>query len=82
MIQHENPALVIGTPENENGSDVPEEIGATCYYFTMSWPADLHAKTFEIPPSFDAGLKDFKEGRVVDLDVALTQPPRAQILGD
>ncbi len=82
MIQQENPALVIRAPEDENGSDVAQEIGAVTYYFTMSWPEKLCAKPFEIPPSFDAGLKDIEEGRVVDLDVALTQPPRAQIPGD
>jgi hypothetical protein len=82
MIQIENPALVIGTPANENGSDVPHESGGTCYYFTMSWPPGLYAKTAEIPPSFDAGLKDIEEGRLVELDVALTQPLRAQISRD
>ena len=42
----------------------------------------LTTETFEIPPSFEAGLKDIEEGRVVDLDVALTQPPSAQIPRD
>jgi len=79
MIQHENPALMIGTPEKENGRDVAQVIGAACYYFTMSWPADLWMSPPEIPPSFEAGLKDISEGRVVDLDIALTQPPGAQI---
>jgi len=79
IIQPENPALMIGTPEKENGCDVAQVIGAACYFFTMSWPANLWTSTLEIPPSFEAGLKDITEGRVVDLDVALTQPPGAQI---
>jgi hypothetical protein len=28
-----------------------------------------------IPSSFEEGLRDIEEGRVVDLDIALTQPP-------
>jgi hypothetical protein len=81
MIQQENPAFVFGAPGNEK--DVAQESGAATYYFTMSWPPGLYAKPIEIPPSFDAGLKDIEEGRVIDLDTALTQPPpSAQIPGD
>ena len=80
MIQQENPAFVFGAPENEN--DVAQESSAATYYFTMAWP-QLYAKPIEIPPSFDAGLKDIEEGRVLDLDTALTQPPpSAQIPRD
>jgi hypothetical protein len=79
MIQQENPALVIGAPKN----DVAQESGAVTYSFTMAWPPGLYAKRLEIPPSFDAGLKDIEEGRVIDLDTALTQPPpSAQIPRD
>jgi hypothetical protein len=81
MIQQENPALVIGAPQNENV--VAQESGAVTYYFTKSWPAISRVERSEVPPSFDAGLKDVEEGRVVDLDVALTQPPpSAQIPRD
>jgi len=43
-----------------------------CYYFTMSWPEINFA---DIPPSFEASLKDISQGRVVDLDTALTSEP-------
>jgi hypothetical protein len=81
IIRQENPPLVIGAPENEN--DVAQESGAVTYYFKMSWPANLCPNPSEVPPSFDAGLKDIEEGRLVDLDIALTQPPpSAQIPRD
>jgi hypothetical protein len=81
MIQQENPAQVIGARENEN--DVAQESGSVTFYFTKSWPPGLYAKPIEIPPSFDAALKDIEEGRVIDLDTALTTPPpSAQIPRD
>ncbi len=81
IIRQENPVQVIGAPESEN--DVAQESGAVTYYFTMSWPANLRVPPPEFPASFDAGLKDVEEGRIVDLDIALTQPPpSAQIPRD
>jgi hypothetical protein len=57
MNQQENPALMIGAPEN----DVAQESEATTYYFTMSWPPNLYAKPIEIPPSFDAASRTSKK---------------------
>lgn len=68
MILQENPALVIGSDQRD---EIAQEIGSECYYFTMSWTL-IPTKHVEIPPSFEAGLGDVEEGRVVDLDVALT----------
>jgi antitoxin (DNA-binding transcriptional repressor) of toxin-antitoxin stability system len=40
-------------------------------------PADeyLPAKDADIPASFWQGLKDIEEGRVVDMETALNEPP-------
>jgi hypothetical protein len=73
IVQKENPAQNL-IRENAKGNE-PERIGSKCYYYSLSWTALASAQP--IPPSFDAGLKDIEQGRVVDLDIALTQVPSA-----
>lgn len=73
IVQKENPPQLI-TPENTEEIGL-QGIGSKCYFFNLSWPAFTSWQ--QIPQSFDAGLKDIEEGRVVDMDIALTQVPSA-----
>jgi hypothetical protein len=50
-------------------------VGARVCEFEITFPLTLGGG--EIPPSFDQGLRDFAEGKVVDMDTALSQKPPA-----
>jgi hypothetical protein len=77
IIATESPAQIIGPHDDDSDQRRLREIGSLCYYFTMAFPPLQWFS--EIPASFEEGLKDAQEGRVIDLDVALTQAPRATI---
>jgi hypothetical protein len=77
IIAIESPAQIFGQRADNADQRELREIGSLCYYFTMAFPPLQWFS--EIPSSFEEGLKDAQEGRVIDLDVALTQAPRATI---
>lgn len=79
IITTESPAQLIGQRDENSDQRELQEIGSVCYYFTMAFPSAPLQWSFEIPFSFEEGLKDAQEGRVVGLDTALTEAPRATI---
>jgi hypothetical protein len=85
MKTTEQPPQVIKQQHQGDEQPAPQGVGSTCYVFNVTLPAlnqismPLVSATPlpEIPKSFEAALKDIQEGRVIDLDVALNQTPRA-----
>lgn len=59
---------LVGVLDSEGSPAIVQNV---CYRFEQVCAAPL----LEVPASFEAGLRDCLEGRVVDMERALSQPP-------